>query len=302
MDKLNYGHLYYFYVIARVGSVTRASVELKLSQPTLSTQLNQFEDSLGVLLFERKNRTLFLTEMGKRVFDYASEIFRLGAELSDVIHDRRVEAQVKVQIGVLGAVPRTITRALVERALLEPGAHVTIVEGSFPQLMKDLKEHKLDLVLANVQDRSSAEPVSFHQLVADIPVVFFGHKKWGEFANRFPASAARIPIILPTKGNWLRSEIDQYFAAHSVQPQIIAEIQDPELQRQLALSGAGATALAQLSIESELKSGELIQFDAKPFCYERIWLVSAYRRHENPVASALMKNFKLESTSRIEAP
>ena len=163
---------------------------------------------------------------------------------------------------------------------------------SIDEVKTSIPKNIANILEANSADLSTWEAVQF----------IIENKKWGEFANRFPASAARIPIILPTKGNWLRSEIDQYFAAHSVQPQIIAEIQDPELQRQLALSGAGATALAQLSIESELKSGELIQFDAKPFCYERIWLVSAYRRHENPVASALMKNFKLESTSRIEAP
>lgn len=301
MERLNYSHLYYFYVIARTGSVTRASAELHLSQPTLSTQLSQFEETLGVPLFERKNRALFLTEMGKRVFDYASEIFRLGAELTDVLHDRRVESLIKVQVGVLDAVPKAIACALVKSALTEPrggggggGAHVSIVEGSFPDLLIALKEHKLDLLLANVQDRSATKPASFHHLVADLPVVFCGHRKWASLAATFPESAAHMPLIVPTKGNWLRSEVDQYFVTNGVHPNIVAEIQDPELQLKLARAGAGVTALTKLSVEAELASGELIPFGVGPFCHEHIWLLSAYRRLENPVAAALMKSFKVE--------
>ena len=293
MERLNYSHLYYFYVVARLGSVTRASAELRLSQPTISTQLSQFEDALGVLLFERKNRSIFLTEIGKRVLDYASEIFKLGAELTDVINDQGIETRIKVQIGVVDSIPKVASSALVQRALAHPGAHVGVVGGSVAPLLIDLKEHKLDLLLSNVQDLSSAGDSSFHHLVASLPVVFVGHCKWAAAGDHFPASAAQVPFLVPPKGTWLRSEIDQYMALHRMSPHLVSEIQDADLLKQLAVGGAGVVALAKQWVEPEIKRGELLQFGSQPFCTEQLWLISSYRRLENPVAAFLMKSFKL---------
>ena len=58
---INYHHLYYFKAIAEKGSVSKAASKLRLGQPTLSAQLRQFEEALGVQLFERQHKKLILT-------------------------------------------------------------------------------------------------------------------------------------------------------------------------------------------------------------------------------------------------
>lgn len=65
MEWLNYHHLLYFYIVAREGSIARASKVLRLAQPTLSGQIHKLEDSLDEKLFERQGRNLVLTEMGR---------------------------------------------------------------------------------------------------------------------------------------------------------------------------------------------------------------------------------------------
>jgi LysR family transcriptional regulator, transcriptional activator of nhaA len=71
MEWLNYHHLLYFWMVARTGSITRASQELRLSQPTISAQLRSLEESLGEKLFTRQGRKLVLTEAGQVVWRYA---------------------------------------------------------------------------------------------------------------------------------------------------------------------------------------------------------------------------------------
>ena len=88
MEWLNYHHLHYFWVIAREGSITRATKELRLTQPTLSAQLRALEDSLGEPLFHRSGRSLVLTEVGRVAFQYADEIFSLGRDLRLAIHGK----------------------------------------------------------------------------------------------------------------------------------------------------------------------------------------------------------------------
>lgn len=86
MSRLNYHHLYYFWSVARIGNLTQAAKELHLSQSALSTQIKQLEHTINIELFERKGRTLALTDMGKRVQMYANDIFTKGEELSSFIH------------------------------------------------------------------------------------------------------------------------------------------------------------------------------------------------------------------------
>ncbi len=72
MKWLNYHHLYYFYIIAMEGSISKASKKLHLGQPALSAQLKTLEESFGQKLFVRRNRSLFITDSGKIMRSYPS--------------------------------------------------------------------------------------------------------------------------------------------------------------------------------------------------------------------------------------
>ncbi|MDD5657668.1 MAG: LysR family transcriptional regulator, partial [Elusimicrobia bacterium] len=98
MIPLNYHHLYYFFVVAREGSVAKAKEKLLLSQPTISAQIKELEEYLGHPLFERRKQRLHLTEDGRMALDYAERIFDLGEELKDVLSDRPPHARLRAQI------------------------------------------------------------------------------------------------------------------------------------------------------------------------------------------------------------
>lgn len=74
--KLNYHHLYYFWMVARTGHLTQAANALHISQSALSGQIRKLEASLGHDLFIREGRRLKLSEAGRMAFSYAEEIFR----------------------------------------------------------------------------------------------------------------------------------------------------------------------------------------------------------------------------------
>ena len=73
--NLNYQHLYYFWIVARAPSLTAAARKLQISPSTVSTQIRALEERLGQPLFERKSRSLNLTERGKVALAYADDIF-----------------------------------------------------------------------------------------------------------------------------------------------------------------------------------------------------------------------------------
>ena len=113
---LNYQHLYYFWMIAREGGLSRAATALHLTHSTLSVQLRALEDTLGEALFERRGRGLVLTPFGREVQLYGNDIFRLGTELLDFSRGR-VGGRRRFDVGVVGAIPKTIASQLLAPAL-----------------------------------------------------------------------------------------------------------------------------------------------------------------------------------------
>lgn len=80
MHWLNYHHLHYFWVVAKEGSIVRASAELRLAHPTISAQIHRLEEDLGEKLFTRRGRHLVLTETGHVAFRYADFANGVAAE------------------------------------------------------------------------------------------------------------------------------------------------------------------------------------------------------------------------------
>jgi LysR family transcriptional activator of nhaA len=68
MEWLNYHHLLYFWVVARTGTISKASAELRLAPPTISAQIKRLEGNFGEKLFAKRGRRLVLTDMGHVVF------------------------------------------------------------------------------------------------------------------------------------------------------------------------------------------------------------------------------------------
>src|SRR5690606_33250809 len=165
-EWLNYHHLMYFWMVAREGSVTRASSELGLAQPTISTQIRQLEEDLGEKLFVRTGRNLVLTDVGREVYRYADEIFALGRQLLDAVRNRSGDRPLKLSVGVADVLPKLVVYRLLEPARRLPqGVHIVCREDKPEPLLTDLALQKLDLVLADAPVGSTSSVRVFHHLL-----------------------------------------------------------------------------------------------------------------------------------------
>jgi LysR family transcriptional activator of nhaA len=99
---LNFKHLRYFWMVAKTGSIARASDQLCLTPQSISGQLTEFEDRLGVELFRRAGRNRELTDAGRRILSYAEQIFALGDEIIDELNDQKAKEIVAFAGGYRG--------------------------------------------------------------------------------------------------------------------------------------------------------------------------------------------------------
>ena len=86
---LNYNHLYYFWKVAKIGSLSGAAQDLSLSQPAMSLQIKTLEESMGIALFERRNRKLILTQEGQAVFAKCDDMFHVSSQIQTMIESHQ---------------------------------------------------------------------------------------------------------------------------------------------------------------------------------------------------------------------
>lgn len=295
MILLNHHHLYYFWVVAREGSIARACEKLHLAQPTVSAQLGQLEKSLQRKLLAREGRGLKLTDDGRLVLDYADQIFNTTRELLDTLKDQPNRRVLEVQIGIEEQVSKSVAiqaLALVYRHFPQARPQVTLSEAA--SLWRALDSHRLDLALANQDIPVGMSSTLLRREVARVPVWWVAAPRVAAKAKPFPQGLSRVPLLLPAAPSPIRSDVDAWLNHERIMPAIGGEFQDVELLRRLALGGFGAAPLNDLAIREDLRAGRLRRLHGKDLGLRKtLWLVVKRRHRLNPVAEKLLADFSL---------
>ncbi len=289
MQWMNYHHLYYFWVVAREGTITKAAEQLSLTQPTVSEQLKTFEAALGEQLFDRSKRRLALTETGRVVFRYADEIFSLGQELQDTLAGRPSGRPSKLRVGVSDVVPKLVLHRLLEPALrMEEPVQIVCREDKTERLLAELSVSDLDLVLCDTPLAGQARVRAFNHLLGECGVAFFGLPALArKYAREFPLSLDGAPLLLPTENTVLRRSLDHWFDAIGVRPRIVAEFEDSALLKQFGHNGEGMFP-GPVAIEAEVIAQFGVRVVGKTdHVKERFYAITVERRIKHPAVRAI---------------
>lgn len=295
MMNLNYHHLYYFYAIARHGGVAPAAKQLLLAQPTLSIQLKQFEKSLGKRLFERVGKRLVLTPDGRGVLRYAESIFALGRELEDMVRDTPAAARPGIQLGVALGIPKAFSHELLRTAMrAAPGGRVECREAPLEELIDLLAEYRLDAVLSDEAVGSARGGTLRHTEVGRLPVVLAAAPKLAKRLGKARSALKalhRAPLILPRSPAAVARGLTRRLAQANVVPDIVAEVQDVETARRLALEGLGLAPMNRHTFLMSRPKGGLVAVGKGSLGFEEpLFLVeSAERLWHNPLVETLRK-------------
>lgn len=288
MTWLNYHHLYYFWVVAHEGSIAGATRKLHLTQPTISAQLRQLDESLGEKLFEKSGRGLVLTEPGRVALRYADEIFALGRELRDTLRDRPTGKPVRVTIGVADVVPKLIAYRVL-RAAFDTGTEIEMVcrEASSEELLRLLGQHDVDLVLTDAP--TAAAPLrAYNHLLGESGTTFFAAPSLAASARRhFPRSLDGAPLLLPGDGTQLRRALELWLDATGIQPKRVGAFDDLALMTDFGRAGVGIFPAPSV-IEKEIETQYNVRVVGRsPDVKERFYAVAAERKIKNPIVSAI---------------
>ncbi len=288
MEWLNYHHLFYFWVVARNGSIARAAGELRLSQPTISNQLKSLEASLGHPLLARRGRGLVLTDVGRTVQRYADDIFRTGRELQQALKGLPVRDRVPFVVGVADVIPKLVAERLLRPAVAAvKDLRLVCREGPLPDLLGALALHEIDLVLSDRPAPESVRVRSFGHQLAECGVVLLAAPALAHLRRGFPGSLDGAPVLLPSAGTALRRALDGWFAERGVSPAVAGEFDDRALLKAFGARGMGVFP-APAMIEREVceQYGVAVVGRVEEV-RERFFALTVERRLRHPAAAAL---------------
>lgn len=289
MEWLNYHHLLYFWVVAREGSIVRASAQLSLSQSTISEQIRSLEASLGEQLFTRVGRNLTLTEMGHVVFRYADEIFAIGRELMDTVQGRPTNRPLRLVVGITDVVPKLVAYRLLKPALhLDQPVKIVCREGKLDHLLGELATYDLDVVLSDAPLGPMVKVRAFNHLLGECGVTFCGTSVLAaEYGNGFPQSLSDAPLLLPTDNTTMRRSVDNWFESQGIRPRVVGEFEDSALLKVFGQEGLGVFVIPTI-IETEVQQQYGVEMIGRvePI-RERFYALTVNRRLQHPAVVAM---------------
>jgi len=291
MEWLNYHHLYYFWTVAREGSVTKAAALLNLTQPTLSAQIRTLEGELGGPLFTRVGRGLRVSDLGRMVFGYAEDIFGLGQELMSASKGRSGQRPRRFAVGISDAISKLTVFHLLKPALeLAQPVRLVCIEEGFEAHITMLLRHELDLVLSDLPFAAQSGPRAYNHLLGEAAVKVFGTAELiAQHPGTFPDGLRGAPFLVPPKDTALRRALDRWFDQERLEPRIVAEISDGALLKTFGSESRGFVPAPAVLEAAMARQHGLLPLGSAKGIKEKIYAISVERRLKHPAVLAIQE-------------
>lgn len=300
---LNYKHLQYFWRVAKAGGIGRASEQIHVTPQTISEQIHELEDSLGVRLFERKGRKLALTEAGQQAFDYAERIFTLGIEAEAVLRGSGSGQTLHFRVGVADVVAKPIAYRLLEPAIhIGQPVHLTVREWKLEGLLAELAIHRLDMVIADSPTPPGISVRAFNHRLGETGLSFFAaaDRFDPDQAVVFPACLQGQPFLMPGEDTALHGRLVRWFERQGVMPELVAEFDDSALMTAFGRSGHGVFAAPSVLAEEIVRQYGVLLLGSTDEVRQEFYAISIQRRNTHPCVQAIFEHAAESLPTRIE--
>ncbi|WP_419951676.1 LysR family transcriptional regulator [Methylobacterium sp.] len=251
--------LRYFVQIAESGNVSRAAEVLSVAQPSLSQQIRNLEDELGVELFFRHARGVTPTEQGLTFYEHARRILHEVERAKDTVRSQATSPSGRISIGLPTSACRGLSLPLYEEiAKALPNITLHIVEAMSGTLDEWIQAGRLDVAL--LYDHKAFEHVAWTEMmIEDLmlimpsshPIACQDHISFQD-VFRLP-----LPLVLPGRPNILRVVIEQLAARHEVTPTAIDCESLPAIA-ELVRSKKYAAIMPHFALSAEIARGEMV--------------------------------------------
>ncbi|SOE99205.1 transcriptional regulator, LysR family [Burkholderia sp. OK233] len=248
--------LRYFVKVVECGNVTRASEALHIAQPAISQQMRNLERDLGMQLLERSVQGVAPTAAGQTLYRHAIELLRQADSTRELLRQDAELPQGRVSVAMPSSTARMMAipfaRTIRDRY---PGIALELVEAPSAELGSLIGSGRVDLAV--VVDAVETRGVAAQRLLTEALYLI----AWPEFQMpREPVSIAelaRMPLILPSAPNTIRSRVEWALREAGLPCEILFEASSTALLFSAVMARLGVTILPWTAAHVELDEHKL---------------------------------------------
>jgi LysR family transcriptional regulator, low CO2-responsive transcriptional regulator len=284
-----------FETVARLTSITRAAEELSLTQPTVSMQIKQLTQNIGVPLFEQIGKKLYLTHAGQELLITCREIFNELSRFEMKITDLQGLKQGKLKLATITTTKYFMPRAIAPFCQLYPGIDVALEITNHERVLERLSENLDDLyIISKIPDRLD---VVLHPFLENPLVVIAPKNHPLAQEKNIPISKLQNePFIMRERGSGTRDAVEQLFNKHGISVKVRLELGGNEAIKQAIGVGLGISVLSQHTFTPEAALSGLTILDVQHFPIERHWyIIYPDNKQLSILASTFFDFLQLES-------
>ncbi len=273
MRNASLRQLQIFEVVARHLSYTRASEELFITQPTVSIQLKQLADIVGMPLLEQVGKRIFLTDTGRELLAVVHQIFDGLSRFEMIVSDMKGVKAGKLRIAVITTAKYFVPRLLGPFCERFPGIDISLKVTNRERLLQRLEDNADDLyILGQLPEHLDMQVEPF---LENPMVVLASHNH--PLAGKKKISAERIaeePFLMREPGSGTRLATENFFKERGLPINFRMEMGSNEAIKQAVAGGLGITVLSAHTLALEKSGDELAILDVEGFPIRRQWYVA----------------------------
>ena len=287
--SFNYKHLYYFWVVAKEGGISRAADKLDMAVQTVSAQVRELERSLGCELLKPAGRGLALTDAGVAAMQQADTIFLLGEELPARVRDAMSTPVVRLRLGISDGLPKLVVHRLLSPVANESQLRLLCHEGNFNDLLGDLALHKLDVVISDRPAPANPNMKLYSHGLGSSNMAWYGTPALMKTSKlRFPECLNELPMLLPTTHTASRDRLEAWFEQRGIRPRIVGEFEDSALLKTFGANGMGVFPVAEWVHEELIAHYAVKRIGPCEGVTEHFFAVGTEKKVQHPLVQRLL--------------
>ncbi|MDA8224802.1 MAG: LysR substrate-binding domain-containing protein [Betaproteobacteria bacterium] len=290
MKRATLHQLKIFEVVARNLSFTRAAEELHLTQPTISIQVKQLTEIVGLPLLEQVGKRIFLTEVGRELLKVCHDLFESLARFEMTVSDIRGVKTGKLRLGVITTAKYFVPRLLGAFCERYPGIEVAIKVSNRERLLQRLVNNEDDLYIFGqppVHADVWSQPFLENPLIVIAP------------SNHPLAQQRAIPLerlaqeafLMREQGSGTRLAAEAFFQQRGLRMKMRMELGSNEAIKQAVVGGLGLAVLSAHTLALERNNSELVVLDVEGFPIMRHWHAGYLREKQLSIVAQTFFDF-----------
>ena len=265
-----------FIQVCESGSFTKAAEQLSYTQSTVSIQIKQLEDELGIKLFDRIGNTVRLTDKGRDALAYAQQICNMCQEMAQSGTGGEVKGGLRIAMADSLCAP-LFKSSFANFRQQYPNISLKVITGDTNEMFGMLDHNAVDIVCTLDSHRFNKNYVIAAEERVAVNFVAAANDPFALKRSLEPEELVSREFILTEKGMSYRRIMDEYFAAKSLEIAPVLEIGRAETICDLVAQGLGLSCLPDYVTDRAVEEGSVVRLNV-PECKLEVWKQLVYHR------------------------